>query len=48
MVIDHMACEDGQQTCGCSTYLRIGLDVLANTLGIVSSYNLIFCSMLEG
>ena len=35
MVIDHVAFDDGHQTCDCSTYLRIGLD-LANTLGIVS------------
>ena len=41
-----MACEDGHQTCECSNYLRIGLD-LANTLGRVSYYNFIFCSVLK-
>ena len=46
VVIDQVACEDGQQTCDCSTYLRIALD-LANFLGIVSKCNFIFCSVLK-
>ena len=47
-MINYVACEDGHQTCDCSTYLRIELD-LANTLGIVSYYecNFIFCSVLK-
>ena len=49
MVTDHLACEDGLQTCDCSTYLRIGLD-LANTLGIVTSQllQLYFLFSVEG
>ena len=45
-MFDHVANKNGHQTCDCSTYLRIGLD-LTNTLGIASYYNLIFCSVLK-